>query len=169
MKRVLTLAVLLIVATPVLALSESAPRDNSIETKLASVRALNEQAAQDGKAGGAISQAWQQESKEDFQSGAISALQALLLALGVFSLVIFALRKFHKGSSLTTSRRLKVKERLSITNKTALLLVELDGRSMLISVGPDRVNFCDRDQGIIFNEADLAGEVGMLCPEQVPA
>lgn len=169
MKRILVLAVLLLNATMLFAQSNSAQTDSAVESKLANVRALNTQANLHLQSGGSASSAWQQESQAEFKSGAISAVQALLLALAALMLIVFALRKFYKVSPLTNTKRLKVKERLSITNKTALILVELDGRSMLVSVGPDRVSFCDRDQGLIFNEADLANEVGMLCPEKVPA
>ncbi len=72
----------------------------------------------------------------------VRVVEGLLLTLGVFFIGMWGYRKLS-GNSLpkTSARRIKVVERVAVGGKTALVLAEIDGRSVLMSVGSERVAF----------------------------
>jgi flagellar biogenesis protein FliO len=61
-----------------------------------------------------------------------------LFCIGVFGAGVHVYRKFIGQPTTGSKRRLKVIERLTLAPKTNLVLVSLDGRELLISVGPDQ-------------------------------
>lgn len=72
----------------------------------------------------------------------IRVVEGMLLTLGVFFLGVWGYQKMN-GHSMPklSSRRMKVIERISVGSKTSLVLAEIDGRSVLLSVGGERVAF----------------------------
>ena len=61
-----------------------------------------------------------------------------LFCLGVFGAGIHIYRKYTGVAISSAKRRVKIIERLPLTQKTSLLLVSLDGKELLISSGPDQ-------------------------------
>ncbi len=61
-----------------------------------------------------------------------------LFCLGMFGAGVYVYKKYLGQPMAGSKRRLKVIERLTVAPKTNLLLVSLDGRELLISVGPDQ-------------------------------
>jgi flagellar biogenesis protein FliO len=64
-------------------------------------------------------------------------LGGFLFCLGLFAAGIHLYKRFFLRANGTVQRRLRVIERLPITQKNSLLLVELDGREVLLATGPD--------------------------------
>lgn len=62
------------------------------------------------------------------------AICLILILVGVA-----VLKRFNKYVGVSAERRLKIKERLPISNKTSLVLIELNGKEVLIAVGSDSV------------------------------
>lgn len=91
-------------------------------------------------------------------------VQALGICLGMLMVGVYAFKRYAPGIAQSASRRLKVKERLALTSKTSLLLVELDGRSVLITVGTERVAFSENDFPFKLSEQDEK-EFGLICNE----
>jgi len=88
------------------------------------------------------------ESPSDGISG-IRVLQGLFLTLGVFFVGIWAYQKLNRQAMPKLSgRRIKLIERISVGHKTALVLAEIDGRSVLMSVGNERVAFFSDSSGL---------------------
>ncbi len=66
----------------------------------------------------------------------IGGLSICLVLILVGVAILKRVNKFVGGSS---DKRLKIKERLPLSNKTSLVLVEVGGREILISVGSEAV------------------------------
>lgn len=62
----------------------------------------------------------------------------LLFCLGVFGAGIHISRKYGFAQPKGSKRRMKVIEKMQLTQKSSLLLVSCDGREMLLTVGPDQ-------------------------------
>lgn len=90
---------------------------------------------------------WLSKSDEDNSSGSRSLIvmaQGLGGTLAVFflGLAIYQ-RKFQKLSPLR-ERQLIIKERLPLTPKTSLALIECNGKRLICAVGPDPVTLLDQ-------------------------
>jgi flagellar biogenesis protein FliO len=64
-------------------------------------------------------------------------LGGFLFCLGLFGAGIHLYKRYLLPTAKGSSRRLRIVERLSVSQKNALLLVALDGRELLIATGPD--------------------------------
>ena len=62
----------------------------------------------------------------------------LLFCLGVFGAGIHISRKYGFAQPKGSKRRMKVIEKMQLTQKSSLLLVSCDGRELLLTVGPDQ-------------------------------
>ena len=62
----------------------------------------------------------------------------LLFCLGVFGAGIHISRKYGFAQPRGTKRRMKVIEKMQLTQKSSLMLVACDGREMLLTVGPEQ-------------------------------
>lgn len=62
----------------------------------------------------------------------------LVFCLAVFGAGIHISRKYGFAQPRGTKRRLKVIEKMQLTQKSSLMLVSCDGRELLITVGPDQ-------------------------------
>jgi flagellar biogenesis protein FliO len=73
----------------------------------------------------------------DMTGSMIRMLGGFLFCLGLFGAGIHFYKRYFMQSGGKIERRLKILERLPISTKNALLLVELDGRELLLATGPD--------------------------------
>ena len=81
------------------------------------------------------------QSNEGESSSVITMFEGLAACLGVFFIGLHFYRKFHGNTGVATSRTLTIKERLSISPKTSLVIIEWEGKPLLLAVGPDTVSF----------------------------
>ncbi len=67
--------------------------------------------------------------------------KGLGLCLATFCLVIFALKRHRRFSGVTGTQRMRLIERMPLSSKNSLALVEVDGRSLLVSVSAESVTY----------------------------
>ena len=68
----------------------------------------------------------------------------LAVAIAVAGVVLFLLRRHLRGARNASGRRLRLLETLRLTPKSALFLVEFDGRSVLLGQHGDSLTVLDR-------------------------
>ena len=73
----------------------------------------------------------------DMTSSMNRMLGGFLFCLGLFGAGIHFYKRYFMQAGSRTERRLKIVERLPVSTKNSLLLVELDGREFLLATGPD--------------------------------
>jgi flagellar biogenesis protein FliO len=74
----------------------------------------------------------------DMESSLLRMVGGLLFCLGLFAGGVQLYRRFCLGvSGGATQRRLRIIERVPLTQKGSLLLVALDGREFVLATGPD--------------------------------
>ncbi len=66
-------------------------------------------------------------------------VRGLALCLAAFCVVVFLLKKLNRGIQPSGGRRLRVLEKLAVSPKSALLLVEVDGITRLVGVGAETI------------------------------
>jgi flagellar biogenesis protein FliO len=64
---------------------------------------------------------------------------ALFFCLGVFAGGVHLYRKFGSRVGTSSKRRMIVRERLSLSSKSALVLVSLDGKEFVVASGSEHV------------------------------
>lgn len=123
------------------AFAESTSSDAVSVAKLEQVRAITAERAAGGPEGeGHTSGAgWSSTQEVSVGGTAFKMFSALGLTVGALLVSLHLYRRFSGVPTPTRSRRLKVVERLPIGGKTALVLVEFDGRPMILAVGAERV------------------------------
>ena len=77
-------------------------------------------------------------------SGSVTAsclrmVGALFFCLGVFAGGVHLYRKFGSRGGTSSKRRMVVRERLSLSSKSALVLVSLDGKEFVVASGSEQV------------------------------
>lgn len=71
------------------------------------------------------------------QSSALRMVGGLFLCLGMFGCGIHVYRRYVLPRTGCTQRRLQLVERLQISQKSALVLVKLDGKEFIMSTGAE--------------------------------
>ena len=85
-------------------------------------------------------QPWRTE--ETSLSGAgMSMVKSLVLCIGIFLVGVALYKKFAMKGGTSSGRRIQILERTQLSSRTFLSLVEIDGKTVLLSCGPDRVSF----------------------------
>ncbi len=82
---------------------------------------------------------WSSTTEVSVGGTAVKMFTGLGVTIGALLIGLHLYRRFSGAQAPARSRRLRVMERLPISGKTALVLVEFDGRPMILSVGSDRV------------------------------
>jgi len=85
-------------------------------------------------------QNWRSEAEVDMKEKSFSVFKGLILCLGVFSIIVYFMKRMNRGHIGGSESRIKVIEKIQVASKTSLILVELDGKPMLMSLGNDRVS-----------------------------
>ena len=79
-------------------------------------------------------------AREDEKNPFVSMIQGLMLCLGLFALLVFIIKKTHRITRGANEGRMHVIERIPLSQKTFLHLVEVDGKEFLVGSGPDQVS-----------------------------
>jgi len=140
MKRCVALMCVVALSTAS-AFAEGAPAAAASVAKLEQVRAIAAERAA-GRADGSTeerSSGWSTTDEVSVGGTAFKMFSALGLTVGALLIGLHLYRRFSGAPTPTRARRMRVVERLPIGAKTALVLVEFDGRPMILSVGADRV------------------------------
>ena len=109
-------------------------------------------------------------AESPLSSNAGRMVAGLAMCVGVFLIGAWLVRRASGKIKPTNTRSLRVVERMPITSKTSLMLVEVDGRRVMISAGPDKVSFFAPESGMAdtYNSdaLTLKEELIELCEEQ---
>ncbi len=100
-----------------------------------------------------------QAPEDNLGNSALRLVQGLGICLGALGILIFTLRKKIKGNFQFSSKRMRVLERMPLTSKTTLLLVQMDSKTIMLAVGGEKVSFADNEGTFNIGEAS-AVEVG---------
>jgi len=76
-------------------------------------------------------------SSADEQSPFLRLGQGLAICLGVFFIGIYGYKKLYPGRVVGGKSRMKVIERLSLSSRSAVILVEVDGAEIVLGVGSE--------------------------------
>lgn len=80
------------------------------------------------------------------QGSGLKMVQGLAACLAVLLIGSWAVKRHQKGVENNSSRRLKILERLPLAPKTFLVLAEVEGKKILLSVGSERVTMLESPQ-----------------------
>ena len=69
--------------------------------------------------------------------------KGLVLCLAVFCVIIFLLKKLNPHAIHSGKRRMAVLERLPLSPKSSLVLIQVEGRTRVIAVGSEQVQMLD--------------------------
>lgn len=170
MLRLLVLAICLMYQTTALAEGESTP---VLDSKIEQTRILMEK----NQSNQAVSNfpGFLKLDKQDQNQGSsfgVRLLQGLALCLGTFFVLLHFLKggKFKRGNKET--RRIKVIEKVPLTTKSSLFLVEVDGETRLLSVGAEHTSFIPlnkaSDENLeSFEEHHNNQELNLICREDL--
>lgn len=79
----------------------------------------------------------------DLGRSGLRMFEGLCLIVGGLLIVSYLLKRFAPRRVCGTGRRMKIIERMPVSAKSALLLLEVDSRKFMVAVGPDKVNFAE--------------------------
>lgn len=82
--------------------------------------------------------AWEASSS---QSSVVGMLSGLALCVGVLLIGSYGYKKLHGDKIVKISKNLKIIERLPLTQKSSLCVVEWEGKKLLVGTGTDPVSF----------------------------
>lgn len=71
----------------------------------------------------------------------LNLMEGLGYCLAVFFLGIYLYKRFVLRQSGPIKRHMQIVERLQLTTKSSLVLVEIEGRKVVLSVGSERTSF----------------------------
>lgn len=96
---------------------------------------------------------WSADAPDD-QPNAFTMLKGLAICIGLFFVGISVVQRLRNKTNIKndSERRLKILEKISISNKTSLILAELDGRDIVFSVGSEKVSFCP-EKNVVENKS----------------
>jgi flagellar biogenesis protein FliO len=102
---------------------------------------LKTQNSEHNDAPGALG-AWRPEAMAGSESSGMGSrlVQGLVLALGLFFILLHFLKRSGRVKLHSSGKHMQLLERLPLSSKTCLNLVEVDGQPFLVGVGPDRVS-----------------------------
>ena len=133
-----SVVVLLFCALPAMAQTEPAPATASPAAQQAQTpeRLSRVQTARDFK--NTLTD-WREKPAMEPSTGVMPMLQGLGLSLGVFFIAVYFLKRYKMPGQGTARRKLRVIERLPISSKTAVMLVEVGGQEIFLTVGSEHV------------------------------
>ena len=103
-------------------------------------------------------------------SNGVRMIAGLALCVGVFLIGAWLVRRASGKIKPMNTRSMRVVERMPVTSKTALMLIEVDGRRVMLAAGPDKVSFYAPESGLAdtYNSDALMlkEELIELCEEQ---
>ena len=105
--------------------------------KLEKTRAI---LAENSNAKEAPTPSWRTE-EQSLSGAGMSMVKSLVLCIGIFLVGAAIYRKFALKGSISAGRRIKIMERTPLSSRTFLSIVEVDGKTVLLACGPDRVSF----------------------------
>lgn len=150
--------------------SQAAPKEvQSAEQRLERTRELFAERAKNAASKAQAGAAWKAEEQPSLGGAGFKMIQALGLCVGILLIGLHFFKKYNARSmNAGGGRRMRVIERMSIGPKTALVLVELEGKRLLLSVGADRVSHITTDAQDEL-PLELTNSMELVCQDDVRA
>ncbi len=111
---------------------------------------------------------WRLAPDQNAGSTFLTMAQGLAVCLAVLAAGVYVYRRLNPQAVATTKRRMRVRERLALTSKAQLLLVDIDGREVVVAVGSDHVSLHDPRGPQTFDSL-LPMDSGCIGDEKLPA
>ena len=89
------------------------------------------------------------------ESNMMRMVQGLGLCVGLFLVGVSIARRINPKLRVTNEQRLFVRSRVPLSNKTQLVLAEVDGREVLVAVGQENVAFLQNLEGQVQQESGV--------------
>lgn len=103
-------------------------------------------------------------------ASAVRMIAGLALCVGVLLIGAWLVRRASGRIKPSNTRNMRIIERMPVTPKTSLMLIEIDGRRVMIAAGPEKVSFFAPESGMAdtYNSdaLTLKEELIELCEEQ---
>lgn len=120
--------------------ASEATANSAMDTKVARAGEIAAERGHEGSRQRALA-----EREDPVAGSGMSVLRGLGLCLAVFLIGVALYKRVGKGQGAGGGRRLRIVERLPLTQRTALVMAEVDGARVLLSVGTERVNVLPLD------------------------
>lgn len=168
--RISIVLVLALVLGQAVALAEAAPELENLpslqtdsqlaDQKLSRMRVLMQAQANAGSVPGkpiasAEMAKFRTEAETNVAASGMRMVKALGICLGLFFIGVYLYKRFAHKAVIIPSRRMRVIDRVSVAAKTTLVLVEVEGRTVLMAVGGEKVAFLPYDRDEAAFHADL--------------
>ena len=109
---------------------------------------------------------WGVAAQPGVESPGLKLFWALGLCIGVLLIGAYFARRYLPGASVKHTRRLRIVDKLALTSKTSLLIVDVEGQKLLMTVGADRVTYVDQGQVLPPDEI-YDRELGLVCKDDM--
>jgi flagellar biogenesis protein FliO len=105
-----------------------------------------------------------QQEKADTKNPLLVMIQGLGACLGLFFIGLALYQRTRQVGKNTQQKRLVIRERVALSQKSSLVIVECDGKSYLCSVGTDTVSVVS-ESGITKARPELIHSEEGVCRE----
>jgi len=75
---------------------------------------------------------------------AVKSVAALAAVLGLFSLIVWVMRRIQGGRMMTGKMPLRLEQRMSLDNRNTLAVVRYEGQRWLVGISPSGLTLIDR-------------------------
>jgi flagellar biosynthetic protein FliO len=132
-------------AVPPAAVPADSAASNTVADSVARIKDdLRRQAALESPRTPRVLPDWQSSSQPTGAGAAGKAFQGLALCLGVFLIAVGIVRRFRRPGAAAAGRSVRIIERLPLSPKTALVVVEFGGERILLSQGSEQITCLQR-------------------------
>ncbi len=147
MKRFLpALIVLLLLSASALPAQDRTPVSEAEKLeRTKAILAENSSAAAGGKQ--RTQSPWNGDTEQGFGAAGASMFKSLAFCLGILLVGLAVYRKLNRRNETGGSKRIRVLEKVPLTHRSVLVLLEVDGRKIVASAGQDHVSFLNMDGG----------------------
>ncbi len=90
---------------------------------------------------------WRDEEKTSTSQVGFKMLEGLGICLGIFLVGVHFYKRYALKGQAATIRRLQVIEKLPVSSKAAVLLIQAEGKKYLIGVGGERISLLHAEGG----------------------
>ena len=145
------------------------PPARTVEAKIDGMRQAMAERAHEKEMRAQNSEVWRTETEGSVAGAGIRMIQALALCVGVLLIGLHLFKKYNKNQGrLAGGRRMRVIERLPISAKTSVIMLEVEGRSIIVSVGPEHVSQIGAESGNAVTD-EYSDPMEVLCREEFKA
>ncbi len=141
----------------------------TVEAKILGMRQALVDRAQEKEARAHNVENWRSETETSVAGAGMRMIQALALCVGALLVGLHLFKKYNKTAGRAPSgRKMRVIERIAVSAKTSLVMLDVEGRTVVISVGPDHVSQV-QTEATASRADDYSDPMEVLCREDFKA